>query len=135
MSGWRAARLAPVFVGLFCSAVLGTTIASAQMALPSPKPADGATLFKQQCGVCHTLSSTEPMRQGPPLSKIVGRRAGSIEGFRYSAGFAKADFTWDEAKLDAWLTNPQELIPGAVMAYRQAKPDIRAAIINYLKDN
>ncbi|XUM24675.1 c-type cytochrome [Bradyrhizobium oligotrophicum S58] len=105
------------------------------MALPAPKPADGATLFKQQCGVCHTLSSAEPMRQGPPLAKVFGRRAGSVEGFRYSAGFAKADFTWDEAKLDAWLTNPQELIPGAVMAYRQAKPELRAAIINYLKDN
>ncbi|NPU11186.1 c-type cytochrome [Bradyrhizobium sp. 83002] len=105
------------------------------MALPSPKPVDGATLFKQQCAVCHTLSSAEPTRQGPALAKIIGRRAGAVEGFRYSAGFAKADFTWDEAKLDAWLTNPQELIPGAVMAYRQAKPDIRAAIINYLKDN
>ncbi len=115
--------------------MLGAAAALAQMPLPAPKPADGATLFKQQCGVCHTLSSGEPMRQGPPLSKIVGRRAGSIDGFRYSAGFARADFSWDEAKLDAWLTNPQELIPGAVMAYRQAKPELRAAIITYLKDN
>lgn len=135
MSGRRAAQDALLLCGGFIGAVLSTTIASAQMALPAPKPVDGATLFKQQCGVCHTLSSTEPMRQGPPLAKIVGRRAGSIDGFRYSAGFAKADFTWDEARLDAWLTNPQELIPGAVMAYRQAKPDVRAAIINYLKDN
>ncbi len=135
MSGRRAARYAPLLCRSFVGAVLSTTIASAQMALPAPKPADGATLFKQQCGVCHTLSSGEPMRQGPPLSKIVGRRAGSIDGFRYSAGFAKADFSWDEAKLDAWLTNPQELIPGAVMAYRQAKPELRAAIITYLKDN
>ncbi|MGC2778599.1 MAG: c-type cytochrome [Bradyrhizobium sp.] len=105
------------------------------MALPAPKPVDGATLFKQQCGVCHTLSTAEPTRQGPPLAKVVGRRAGAVEGFRYSAGFAKADFAWDDARLDAWLTNPQELIPGAVMAYRQAKPDVRAAIITYLKDN
>lgn len=135
MSGRRAAQYALVVCGLMACAVLSSTLTSAQMALPSPKPADGATLFKQQCGVCHTLSSSEPVRQGPPLSKVVGRRAGSVEGFRYSAGFAKADFTWDEAKLDAWLSNPQELIPGAVMAYRQAKPDVRAAIINYLKDN
>jgi len=136
MSGRRAARTA-LFLLSFgcCAAVLMCATASAQMALPSPKPADGATLFKQQCGVCHTLSSSEPVRQGPPLSKIVGRRAGSVEGFRYSAAFAKADFSWDEAKLDAWLTNPQEVIPGAVMAYRQAKPDVRTAIINYLRDN
>ena len=135
MSGRRAAQYALLLCGSFIGAVLSTTIAFAQMALPATKPVDGATLFKQQCGVCHTLSSAEPMRQGPPLTKVVGRRAGSVEGFRYSAGFAKADFTWDEARLDAWLTNPQELIPGAVMAYRQAKPELRAAIITYLKDN
>ncbi len=38
-----------------------------------------------------------------------------------------------EAKLDAWLTNPQAVIPGAIMAYRQAKAETRAAIIAYLK--
>jgi cytochrome c len=135
MSGRRAAQYALVLFALVCSVVPSTTIASAQMVLPAPKPADGATLFKQQCGVCHTLSSSEPMRQGPPLSNIVGRRAGTVEGFRYSSAFAKADFSWDEIKLDAWLTNPQELIPGAVMAYRQARPELRAAIINYLRDN
>jgi len=136
MPGPRAAQGALVLFGVgYCWALHSTTSASAQMAMPAPKPVDGAALFKQQCGTCHTLSSSEPIRQGPPLSKVVGRRAGSVEGFRYSAGFAKADFAWDEAKLDAWLTNPQEVIPGAVMLYRQAKPDVRAAIINYLKDN
>ncbi|CCE06829.1 Cytochrome c iso-1 [Bradyrhizobium sp. STM 3843] len=104
------------------------------MPLPAPKPVDGATLFKQQCGVCHTTNVSEPMRQGPPLVGVIGRRAGSFEGFHYSAGFAKADFAWDDAKLDSWLTNPQETIPGAVMAYRQAKPEVRAAIITYLKE-
>jgi cytochrome c len=118
----------------YCGAVLLANVASAQMALPSPRPPDGAALFKQQCGTCHTTDNSEPMRQGPPLAKVIGRHAGSAEGFRYSAGFAKADFTWDAARLDAWLTNPQEVIPGAVMAYRQAKPDIRAAIIAYLKE-
>jgi cytochrome c len=106
----------------------------AQIPLPSPKPVDGATLFKQQCGVCHTTNLSEPVRQGPPLVDMIGRRAGTVEGFHYSPGFAKADFTWDETRLDAWLTNPQAVIPGAVMAYRQAKPEVRAAIITYLKD-
>ena len=102
--------------------------------MPAAKPPDGATLFKQQCATCHTTNLTDPVRQGPSLFNIVGRRAGSIDGFHYSAGFAKADFVWDEARLDAWLTNPQALIPGAFMAYRQAKPETRAAIIAYLKE-
>jgi cytochrome c len=104
------------------------------MTLPSAKPLDGAALFKQQCATCHTTNLTDPVRQGPPLIGIVGRHAGNIDGFHYSAGFAKADFVWDETKLDAWLTNPQGLIPGAVMAYRQAKPETRSAIIAYLKE-
>jgi cytochrome c len=32
------------------------------------------------------------------------------------------------------MTNPQQMVPGAVMAYRQAKPEVRAAIIVYLKE-
>src|SRR4029079_310913 len=82
----------------FCSAVCIATMADAQMPLPAPQPLDGATLVKQQCGKCHATSASEPDRQGPQLSKIVGRRAGSVEGFRYSAGFLKANFVWDEAK-------------------------------------
>ncbi|MEO8319646.1 MAG: c-type cytochrome [Bradyrhizobium sp.] len=104
------------------------------MQLPAARSADGATLFKQQCGTCHTTNRSDPVRQGPPLSGIVGRPAGKVDGFHYSAGFAKADFAWSDARLDAWLTNPQEIVPGATMAYRQSKPETRAAIIAYLKE-
>jgi cytochrome c len=115
-------------------AVVVVTMASAQIPLPAAKPPDGATLFKQQCGTCHTSNETDPVRQGPSLFNIVGRRAGTADGFKYSSGFARADFVWDEARIDAWITNPQEMIPGAVMAYRQARPEVRAAIIAYLKE-
>ena len=126
---------APRGIGLgFCVAVLVVSVAVAQMPLPGAKPPDGATLFKQQCATCHTTNLSDPIRQGPSLFGIVGRRAGTADGFHYSAGFGKADFVWDDARLDAWITNPQEMLPGSVMAYRQAKPEIRAAIIAYLKE-
>lgn len=122
-------------IGLgFCGAALIVETAAAQMPLPAAKPPDGATLFKQQCATCHTTNLSEPVRQGPPLFKIIGRQAGKVDGFRYSAGFAKADFVWDDAKLNAWLTNPQEVIPGSIMAYRQSKAETRATIIAYLKE-
>jgi cytochrome c len=122
-------------IGLaFCSAMLVAGAALAQMPLPEAKPPDGPKLFKQQCATCHTTNLTDPIRQGPSLFGIVGRRAGSVDGFHYSAGFAKADFTWDDARLDAWITNPQQTIPDSVMAYRQAKPEVRAAIIAYLRE-
>ena len=106
----------------------------AQMPLPAPKPPDGATLFKQQCATCHTTNLSDPARQGPSLFNIIGRRAGAVEGFHFAAAFAKADFAWNEVTLDNWLANPREMIPGSIMAYRQEGPEIRAAIIAYLKE-
>ena len=108
--------------------------ASAQMPLPEPKPVDAATLFKQQCGTCHTTNDADPVRQGPSLFGIVGRKAGKVAGFHYSSNLAAADFVWDDTHLDAWLTNPQDVVPGAIMPYRQAKADVRAKIIAYLKE-
>jgi cytochrome c len=135
MTKLRATRPIGLVIGLgFCGAMLVASATMAQMPLPEARPPDGPTLFKQQCATCHTNNTTDPVRQGPSLFGVIGRRAGSVEGFHYSPGFAKADFAWDDAKLDAWITNPQAVIPGTVMAYRQAKPETRAAIIGYLKE-
>jgi cytochrome c len=112
------------------------TAAGAQMTLPDDNagPPDGATLFLNQCGTCHTVEHGAEPRQGPNLAGVVGRKAGRLPGFAYSEGFAKADWTWDVAHLDAWLTNPQAMIPGAVMPYKQADAATRKAIIDWLKD-
>jgi len=135
MTKLRVTLAVTLAIGLgLCGAILAVTLAAAQIPLPAPKPPEGPTLFKQQCATCHTTNLTDAVRQGPSLFDIIGRRAGTVDGFHYSAGFAKADFVWDEARIDAWISNPQEMIPGAVMAYRQAKPDVRAAIIAYLKE-
>jgi cytochrome c len=100
---------------------------------PTPKPT-GATLFRNHCATCHALDASAPPRQGPNLAHVIGRQAGSVAGFHYSAGFAKAGFIWDADHLNAYLTNPDSVIPGAAMPIREANPDIRAAIIDYLKE-
>jgi cytochrome c len=117
----------------FCSAISTVDAGSAQMPLPVAKPPDGAALFKQQCATCHTTNLSDAPRQGPPLAQIIGRQAGKFEGFRYSPGFSQTNFTWDESRLDAWLTDPQAVIPDTIMTYRQAKSETRTAIIAYLK--
>jgi cytochrome c len=121
-------------IGLGFGATLVVTGAGAQMPLPAAKPPDGTTLFKQQCATCHTINPADAARQGPSLFGIVGRPAGKADGFRYSVGFAEANFVWDDARLDAYLTNPQAMVPGSIMAYRQPKAETRAAIIAYLKE-
>jgi cytochrome c len=122
-------------LGLGCYAtLLVVATARAQMPLPEAKPPDGATLFKQQCATCHTTNLSDAVRQGPSLFGIVGKSAGKTDGFRYSAGFTNAEFVWDDAKLDAYLANPQAIVPGSNMAYRQPKAETRTAIIAYLKE-
>ena len=115
-------------------ALLGLAFpAYAQVALPQAPPPDGAALFRTQCGTCHSLQPGE-VRQGPNLAGVYGRKAGTLPGYKYSAGFADADWAWDDAHLDPYLTNPQSVIKGGVMGYRQSKPEVRQAIIGYLKE-
>jgi cytochrome c len=108
--------------------------AAAQFQVPTLPPPDPATLFANHCGVCHSLDPSDPPRQGPLLKGVFDRKVGSVPGFKYSPGFANGGFIWDEQHLDSWLTDPQSLIPGAVMPYKQADPKVRLAIIEYLKE-
>ncbi len=121
-----------MLIAVACAARTNPT--AAQFQVPALPPPDSATLFANQCGVCHSLNPADPPRQGPLLRGVFDRPAGSLRGFKYSPGFATAGFIWDEPHLDHWLTDPQVLIPGAVMLYKQADPKIRLAIIEYLKE-
>ena len=91
--------------------------------------------FKKSCGTCHVAEAGAGPRQGPNLFGVIGRAAGSVEGFNYSPAFvaAKSGIVWDEQTLDRWLTDPQAVIPGAVMPYKQADPDKRRLVIEYLE--
>lgn len=102
--------------------------------------ADGAdpaaeTQFKKSCGTCHVAVADAPPRQGPSLFRVVGQPAGAVAGFRYSPAFlaGKDGVVWDEATLDRWIADPQSVIPGAIMPYKQADAAKRRLIIDYLK--
>ena len=102
--------------------------------LPKPTAPTAAGLFANHCGICHSVGHDNVPRQGPNLAGVYQRKAGTLPGFHYSPGFARADFVWDDEHLDAWLTDPQRLIPGAQMRYRQADPAIRGKLIGWLKE-
>lgn len=102
--------------------------------VPAVAQADSpADLFTAQCAACHTLSAKDPMRQGPNLGNVYGRKVGSVAGFAYSPDYTKANFVWDAAHLDAYLANPASVLPDSYMAYQQPDAAIRAEIIGYLK--
>ncbi len=89
--------------------------------------------FLTSCGTCHSAEPGAPPRQGPNLLGVYGRKAGTLEGFKYSDALKSADWAWDEEHLDKWIENAQAMRPGVVMPYRQADPAKRAKVIEYLK--
>ena len=89
--------------------------------------------FVTSCGTCHAAEPGAPARQGPNLSGVYGRRAGTLPDFRYSAALQGVDIVWNEATLDPWIENAQAMRPGTVMNYRQADPAKRRIIVAFLK--
>lgn len=88
----------------------------------------GQTLY-QACTACHSLDEND---LGPKHRGVVGRHAGMVPGYAYSAALTNSGIVWDPATLDRWLTNPQALVPGTKMYFLIADPQTRADIIAYL---
>ncbi len=86
-----------------------------------------------QCKACHVLEEGQN-RVGPSLHAIIGRTAGQVAGFNYSAANKGSGKVWDEETLYAYLENPQAYIPGTKMIFAGLKqPQDRANVIAYLK--
>jgi len=90
----------------------------------------GKLLFEKRCAGCHSLDQD---REGPRLRSVYGRKAGSVQTFKYSDALKAADFKWNDALLDKWLTNPESLVPDTDMEFHVPKAEERAAIIRFLR--
>ncbi len=97
-----------------------------------PLGAAGEKVFKK-CKTCHTFDPGKK-KIGPHLKGVVGRKAGAVEGFKYSKAMAGSDITWDEASLDEFLKKPKAFLKGTKMSFGGLKKDDqRADVIAYLK--
>jgi cytochrome c len=90
----------------------------------------GKQLFEKRCTGCHALDRN---KEGPSLGGVFGRQAGTAPDFNYSAALRSAHFTWDEPKLNQWLTDTQSVVEDNNMDFHVPKADERAEIIRYLK--
>jgi cytochrome c len=125
------------------AALLGFACAAMVIALsPSKSMAADAEAGKvafAKCGICHQVGPNAQILVGPPLTGVVGRKAGSVAGFTYSPGMKKLGddgYVWTEEHIDSWIANPKALLPASTMALAsQGIPDAeeRANIIAYLK--
>jgi cytochrome c len=92
-------------------------------------PVHGQAVY-QACAACHTIDENDI---GPKHRGVVGRPAGSVEGYGYSAALKQSGLTWDVGTLDRWLTNPSALVPGTKMFFKIDAAQDRADVIAYLQ--
>jgi cytochrome c len=85
------------------------------------------------CQACHTVQKGGGNGIGPNLFGVAGRKAASIAGFSYSAALTNAKITWTNDKLNAWVTNPQKMVPGTRMTFAGFSDPAKAGdIVAYL---
>jgi|ERR1700754_3143938 len=112
--------------------IAGVLLAGSATAAHAADPAAGETIFKTQCGICHAVVAGQN-RIGPTLFGVVGRQAGGVPGFHYTADHKKLGIAWDAASLDKYLTNPRAMVPDTSMVYAGLKDDARRAdLVAYL---
>ena len=92
-------------------------------------------LAVKHCAQCHSFGQGEGSGYGPNLFGIIGKKAGSAQGFAYSPGFlaAMSGKTWDQKLFDRWLADTHKLVPGTGMTYVQDDPAIRKKLSQYFK--
>lgn len=117
---------------LVLAAAFGLTAAATTGAAYAADAEAGAKVFKK-CKACHTIEEGGKNKIGPNLSGVLGREAGMVEGFKYSKAFKEASFTWDEAEMAKYLTDPKGYLKGNKMAFPGLKKEEDVAnVIAYM---
>ena len=96
-------------------------------------PDRGQVSFRANCGACHSVTCN---RQGPKLEGLFGRPAGSISDFQqYTPELKTSGIVWTDETLDAYLSDPNKLVPGTTMAAfgRVADAKDRKELIAYMR--
>ena len=90
--------------------------------------------FNDHCRECHSFVKDDN-RLGPTLYGVIGRKAGTQTGYRFTQSLKDSGVTWDEATLDKFIANPDQVVGGNNMKPFTgiAAADQRTAIIAFLK--
>ena len=113
---------------LLIAAAMGyAALGAAPPAAAAPDAMRGEAIYAR-CQACHALSFD---RVGPRHCGLLGRPAGSVPDYGYSAALKRSGIVWDEKSLDRFLAAPMKAVPGTSMTYagipdRQERVDLIA---------
>jgi cytochrome c len=134
--------------------LLGTAFLLAASVVPAAAQdagdaANGEKVFKK-CMACHRVGEGAKNLVGPVLNNVIGRKAGTVEGYKYSdlnhhAG--EAGLVWDEKKIVDYLPDPNAFLKkfltdagkadqatgSTKMTFKLADAKERADVVAYLK--
>src|SRR5882672_3993560 len=130
----RAARRFAFAPPLSLLAAITVPVALAFSAAPSfaADAQAGQSVFATQCSSCHTVKPAQH-GFGPSLAGVLGRKAGSADGFgNYTPAMKQSGLTWDAATLDSFLAASTAKVPGTAMAVSVTSAQDRADVIAYL---
>ncbi len=89
----------------------------------------GQALYAARCTACHAVDSN---KLGPAHRGVMGRRVGSLKGYKYSDEMAQSRLRWTPQTLNAWLQDPEDLVVGQRMGFQVDDAQERADLIAYL---
>lgn len=118
------------------AAVAVLLVSTASGAAQTTSADNGQAAFRV-CRACHLVGENAKHAVGPILNNIVGRPAGSAEGYSYSTNLKElgaSGLVWTEQSLDRYLENPKSVVPNGKMVFPGVKDGVeRADLIAYLK--
>ena len=101
----------------------------------STSASDGAKIFKK-CAACHSIAQGGGNKIGPALWGVLGRKAGTVSGYKYSKSMVAYGKTWSFEEMNGFLTKPKDWIKGTKMSFMGLKnAKERAAVILYINKN
>jgi cytochrome c len=122
---WLPATILCLFVSIGCG--------SADARLREAELTERGEKLFATCAACHTSRSGDLM-VGPSLAGVVGRKAGSMPGYRYSQALTSSGIVWDARTLSSLLRDPDGYIPGITMTVAPVTdPTDVEALITYMR--
>jgi cytochrome c len=125
--------LKPLLLPLLMLMLMLMLMLQSSSALAAGDPEKGRAVFAR-CASCHQVGPSAHNGFGPQLNGILGRRAGSLDGYAYSPAMKKAALVWSEKNLKTFLKSPGDTVPGNKMRFWGIGSDSQVAdLLAYLR--